>query len=584
MDFKRVIVLLLLAAFGCRQQDSIISPTYSSFPISDSSRQAVSQLWKGRKEPAIPALYSLDSNWLYVQGADEQLISFKVPSWQNAQPLRLPHRITLPNTAMWYRKILPAAVPPSVLMVNADDGAQVFLNGNKLQRHWGEGNFLFEGDKGDTLVIRVLNNAMAGGLRNVNHVDRALYIDFEKKLTLFRNIDNLVKQAERIQHPPSGFFEKVTQALENPSDSLYEKAATLLSSFPLLSSPVLLQDQQSYTLRWLSTMPGDAMLFTGPSPDQLTNQHNVSSATPLFTVSLSELGDDRFYRIGHSSTWTKIFEIPVLDSEVDSIGFSFTLWADSQGGWQVFSELMDDTNSFSDVFSVGAGDLVSNGSDSLQWKDLLTSLGQANGRFPFFLVPGNHDYDGYYDDLQPKNFNQYVTTPSGKNYFSWQYANCAFIALDPNEAFPIGFDSSDQKQWLLSEIESAEWKAATWHFVILHQPPLSQGWPGYHGDEVVRELLDSVYESANIDFVVAGHTHDYERLTRNYGNQQVNFLIVGGAGGGLEPEDDKSEYPVMDRLIRKHHLARMFVHGDSIHLEVKDLNQNMIDQFDFIKQ
>ncbi|WOK05507.1 metallophosphoesterase [Imperialibacter roseus] len=583
MDFKRVIVLLLLAAFGCRQQDSIISPTYTEAPATDPARVALAQEWNKVEAPTLSNFQTANTSWLYFAGANETLTTFSFPDWDNAELLDLPHRVTLPNSPMWYQWKVTNDIDSVVMLVNADDGAQAFLNRKKLKRVAGD-RFYLKADAGDTLVIRVLNNAMAGGLRSVRLVPLADYRTFQNQSTLYHKAAALLQQVQRLNNPSAEVMEAANQLAENIADENAVKLNALLSAYPMLSGPVLLNNEGHFEINWLSTASGEATILSGESPDQLASEFTVTAQQQPFRFPLEQLSEASFYRIRQLDTWTEIFEVPRVTDSSNPESFSFTLWADSQGGWNTFSQLMAQTKDDDDKFSLGAGDLVANGSDSLQWKSLLTSLGQAKGRFPFYLVPGNHDYDGYYDDLNPKNFNQYITTPSGKNYFSWQYGNCAFIAIDPNEAFPIGFDSGGQKEWFLNEIETAEWKAATWHFVVLHQPPVSQGWPGYHGDEAVRQLLDTVYESAGIDFVVAGHTHDYERLTRNYGDQKVNFLIVGGAGGGLEPEGEMSEEPVMDVVVKRHHLARMFVQGDSIHLEVKDPDQNIIDQFDFKKQ
>jgi hypothetical protein len=44
-------------------------------------------------------------------------------------------------------------------------------------------------------------------------------------------------------------------------------------------------------------------------------------------------------------------------------------------------------------------------------------------------------------------------------------------------------------------------------------------------------------------------------------------LIVGGAGGGLEPEGENSQFPVMDRLIKKNHFG--MIQADSIQLDLE---------------
>ncbi len=583
MYFKRVIVFLLLTAVGCRQQVSIISPTYTNLPAADSARMALVENWKNQQPPILTTSQNINTDWHYVAGANESLNTFRFPAWDNGELINLPHRITLPNSPMWYQWQLTNDIDSAVMLVNADDGAQAFLNGQALQRVIDD-RFYLRAKTGDTLVIRVLNNAMAGGLREVKLATMADYRVFEKSMTIYRRSKSMMDQVRRLNVVSADIVEAANRVFEHVSDENLRRLDSLLAPYPLLSHPVLLNNKGRFQLNWLSTSNADLKIWTGSTPEHLITELRLPTKKQPFRLDLSDLGEARFYRINQLETWSEVFQVPQVDTASTTENFSFSLWADSQGGWEIFSELMSQTNEYDDKFSLGAGDLVANGSDSIQWKSLLASLGQAKGRFPFYLVPGNHDYDGYYDDLSPKNFNKYITTPSGKNYFSWQYANCAFIAIDPNEAFPIGFSASDQKQWFMKELENPAWKGATWHFVVLHQPPFSQGWPGYQGDEVVRELLDSVYESADVDFVITGHTHDYERLTKEFDGHQVHFLIVGGAGGGLEPEGEMSDEPETDVVIKRHHLARMFVHGDSIRLEVKDPDQTSIDQFDFIKQ
>ncbi len=84
----------------------------------------------------------------------------------------LPHRVMAPNTPLWYWRPMP--IPPnSALLVNADDGAQVFVDGVRTDqyRRW----FFVPDAAAATrqVTIRVMNNAMQGGLRAVQIVPAA---------------------------------------------------------------------------------------------------------------------------------------------------------------------------------------------------------------------------------------------------------------------------------------------------------------------------------------------------------------------------------------------------------------------------
>jgi len=583
MNWNRLFVVSLLAFFGCRQQTSFERPTYSNQALTDSLRLAIGQAWKNVNDPDFPKGVALNGPWQFVQGTAEKLTRTADPHWTEAEEVVLPNRVDLPNTALWYRLVLQESVPPSVLSLHADDGAQAFLQGRQLLRV-SDDKFWIAAFEGDTLDIRVLNNAMAGGLAKAMIVEKSAFEDWQKRVKHQRKLEALVTHASKIDSPPNDFLQKVLECVQSPSDEKLQEALAVIGHLPYLSRPVLMESPDGLVYQWLGTRPGAASLWAGKTPDLLTFNREINSEGLIFRLKVSDLPEGEVFGLRQNETETEIFPTPLLVGSPDTTSFSFNFWADSQGGWQVFSQLMKNTLVYNDSFSIGAGDLVANGADSVQWKNLLGSLGEAGGRFPFYLVPGNHDYDGYYDDLVPRNFSKYVVTPSGKNYFSWQYGNCAFIAIDPNNSFPIGFHQGEQYEWFLNEIQSEQWKQATWHFVVLHQPPFSQGWPGYHGDQVVRDLLTPYYQNADVDFVIAGHTHDYERLTKTISGKKVNFLIVGGGGGGLEPGNEMSDYPVMDTVIRRHHLARMYVAGDSIHLEVRGIDDQIIDKQVFIKE
>ncbi len=124
---------------------------------------------------------------------------------------------------------------------------------------------------------------------------------------------------------------------------------------------------------------------------------------------------------------------------------------------------------------------------------------------------------------------------------------------------------------------SDAWREADWRFLMLHQPPYSQGWPGYQGDGFIRALVDTLAEDRRIDVVLSGHSHNYERLTRTYGGQQTHFFVLGGAGGGLEPPES-SPLPEMDRVIKAHHVARFQVTPEQVDVTVLGVDGGVLDR------
>ncbi len=154
-------------------------------------------------------------------------------------------------------------------------------------------------------------------------------------------------------------------------------------------------------------------------------------------------------------------------------------------------------------------------------------------RYPVFPNPGNHDYhdaDFTADYAQKthstayyQNFSMPVNGESGgvpshnSAYYSFDLGNIHFISLDSygmedNQYFL--YDTlSPQVQWLKKDLaanRNTDWVVAFWHY-----PPYSKGT--HDSDEEgssmaeIRQNLIGILERANVDLILCGHSHVYER-------------------------------------------------------------------------
>ncbi|MEY3050633.1 MAG: hypothetical protein RLY31_418 [Bacteroidota bacterium] len=418
----------------------------------------------------------LNEGWSYVSewpamGLTAEPFGFEP---DRAEPVELPHRQLLPNTAMWYRRSIRCA-DTCHLLLRADDGAQVWQDRRRLLPDAAGQYEVVPGTDSSILSVRVLNNAMAGGL----------------------------------------------------------KSACLL-------------DHGSGEKRRIERMRRDQTIVTGSR--------------------LQELADKNRSRIRQLR----------LEAE-ESV--TFTLWGDSQGGWDTFATLVRQMVRPPVDFSIGLGDLTGDGSDPAEWESLFKCMQPfAQQETPVFLLAGNHDYDGYSDDLVPVHYLRWTRgKDDGSTWFAWQAGPAAFIALDPNATFPLGFGET-QLSWLAEQFESPGWQQARWRFLLVHQPPYGQGWAGYDGEECVRELVDRIAEPQRINFVCAGHIHDYERLRKTYGRQTTHLVITGGAGGTLEPPASNG-HPLMDKLLKQHHYLNFVVEEDKVVVEAFDSGGRTLDRW-----
>ena len=142
-----------------------------------------------------------------------------------------------------------------------------------------------------------------------------------------------------------------------------------------------------------------------------------------------------------------------------------------------------------------------------------TSVGLFASSKPFVYVRGNHETRGAY----ARNFSRYLTGPEGKFYYAFTSGPIRFIVLDSGEDKPdtdveysglVDFDNYilEQKEWLARELESPEFRAASFRVVLSHIPFGKGGW---YGSERLRKQLLPLLEGARIDLMLSGHNHTF---------------------------------------------------------------------------
>lgn len=510
------------------------------------------------------------------------------------ETVHAPHRVLRPDTPLWFEATMDAS-EPMILRVWGDDGVQVFVDGRRVRSI---ANQLFPLPAGNdqTLTVRVVNNAMSGSLRSVERASAVRYQAWRSETGLRDRVRHLASKLARLQVSDPAALAPVTSAVlaavRAPSSATVTAAEQSLERWPIFRVAPFLQEPVAggMTVVWETDAAGTATFeWTVAPPDSTdvpslpwAHAQPVASDDGLFEVRVHDLPPAHtvFYRIRQEELTSEVFSFVTAAT---SGGFDFTVWADSQGGWATFGRLIQHMDTQPPAFSVGVGDLVNTGSLSAPWLSFYAAIHPLAARRPFFLVPGNHDYDGYYDDFVPLLYHRYARNQrlggEHNNFFAWTWQNARFVALDPNENFPVSLPvDGEQYRCLMAEVQSEAWRAADWRFVFVHQPCYAQGWSGYHGDQRIRDLLDSLAVQCGIDFVVAGHAHNYERLTIAHAGGRTHHVVVGGAGGRLEPAPG-SVFPVMDRVIKTHHYGRFRVEGPRVDFEMIDASGTTRDHF-----
>jgi hypothetical protein len=193
---------------------------------------------------------------------------------------------------------------------------------------------------------------------------------------------------------------------------------------------------------------------------------------------------------------------------------------------------------------------------------------------------GNHElsggecgYQGYRDIYHlPDN----APPGDGETYYSFDWGNAHFVALDTNQSYGAG---SAQYDWLIADLQAA---TRPWQFVFFHHPAYSSGTHGSTPD--VQAHLVPVFETYGVDVVFNGHDHHYERTCPVLGGActtpqdgGVVYYVTGGGGAPLYPVGTDWFTAYGDSL---NHFLRVAVHECWLRLEAVGTDGVIFDSYE----
>lgn len=138
----------------------------------------------------------------------------------------------------------------------------------------------------------------------------------------------------------------------------------------------------------------------------------------------------------------------------------------------------------------------------------------------FFPSLGNHDW--ITPDAQP--YLDYFTLPGNERYYDIVRGNVHIFVLDSDSDEPDGItEDSVQGEWF-AQVAAAS--TSTFKVVVFHHPP-------YSADRASEEMRWD-WQASDIDVVLSGHEHWYERIDKDGFPYVINGL--GGALWGSIPD------------------------------------------------
>jgi acid phosphatase type 7 len=155
---------------------------------------------------------------------------------------------------------------------------------------------------------------------------------------------------------------------------------------------------------------------------------------------------------------------------------------------------------------------------------------------PLIPTVGNHEYwsGTSQGDLNIDYFKLFATkeqtAQSGAvNYYSMDYANVHIICLDSYHVekgkYRLYDPESVQQQWLIADLAK---NTNEWTLILMHHPPYTR--LDHNADEEedlkqIRKKLTPIFDRFQVDLVLSGHSHVYERtnLIKGHTEHQDTF-------------------------------------------------------------
>jgi hypothetical protein len=205
--------------------------------------------------------------------------------------------------------------------------------------------------------------------------------------------------------------------------------------------------------------------------------------------------------------------------KVESKSFSFAVAGDNHSNLEVYDEIIGKVNASQADFFVDLGDTTRVGGAS-EYADTQAVLNKL--KVPYHMVIGQHDIVGNGQEIWQEYY--------GPTYYSWDYENAHFVALD-DVTDPNVF-SEVELSWFQRDLSSS---SKNLKFVFLHVPPRCPfvsaeelGFTGPLSNERIDKFID-IAKKYKVSKIYAAHIHNY----LNYAISGIPITVTGGAGGPI---------------------------------------------------
>ena len=335
---------------------------------------------------------------------------------------------------------------------------------------------------------------------------------------------------------------------------------TLNGTLSLGRGPYLqMSTHNSIVIRWRSNVASDSRVKYGTSSTNLNFTTTNSTQKTEHEVQLVGLSPNTkyFYSIGSSTTVLQgNTENYFVTNPVPGTVSPTRIWVTGDFGHgssaqtQVRDSYMNYTGTTHTNVWLWLGDNAYNdGTDAEYQTKVFDVYPNQFKKFVTWPTSGNHDLHSanaasqtgpYFDNFTMPMAGEAGGVASGTEaYYSFNYANIHFMCLESNDA---AFRASNgaMANWIRADLSA---NTQRWTVVYFHHPPYSKGsHDSDNSSELVgmRTNIIPILESFDVDLVLSGHSHSYERsmMIRGHYGLESTFnaaTMAVNSGSGILP-------------------------------------------------
>ncbi len=364
------------------------------------------------------------------------------------------------------------------------------------------------------------------------------------------------------------------------NDSMADDVIVRLQEAPVTFTPVItklpmLQDVRTDAMRLLWETDGNTCLHSVEWGRSNVTEHTLTDIETLqidgthfvhrANITGLSMETDYVYRVRSGDAVTPTYSFRTAPKR--ETPFAVAWWGDNHQGTGILRTHVSNFLAQGVNLIAVAGDMVNSGNAISEWHDYwfkpLEHL-NCSQTTPVVFARGNHDGEHALAYA-------YSALPGNEAWFAFDYGNSRFIFLDREASTG---ESPEQYAGLQAELARPETQRAAFRIVCFHRPPFVNLWNGggYTGEPFVRNDWVPLLTQGNVDVVISGHAHNYNRGTTN----GVTYIIAGGGGGTLDVER-VANWPLFTVEYSRYHYGLMEVSGNTMLWQAFDNNNQLLD-------